>query len=887
MNSLREHFRRSTQGSGRLVLVSGGIASGKTRLLNDFLDHAAESGALTLRATGAPDEREFGTAIIDQLLSNPGLPAELSERAAEVQHGPPNTVQDAASPADTPLLRDVCRAILNHARDQAVVIGIDDLQFLDEVSLQLLLQLQRRIQASRLLLVLNKSDHPANDQQRLHACFARQPHYHVHLVPLSRATIAAGLSTAFGGEPATGLAARVHELTAGNPLLADALIQDNRHPEPRAPLVTGTAFAQAVQEFLARGDDRLREVAGALAVLGASGTTELVSGLIDVAPADVEESVAVLTASGLLENGRFRHAATQAATLESVSPAAKSRLHLRAAELKHQQAAPLSEVAGHLVTAGAVIGNWSIPVLRRAAALAARTEDIPFATRCLKLALSAATDPAERQALVRSLAWITWRVNPSGTTSYLETLRQAAVDGNLEHADSAVLVRHALWNGDRETYTTALNVLTSRPEALDQQTEAELKLAYQWYFGPQPQSAATTGGRPEPDPWHQAAHSLSQVWTQGGNDTTTASAERILQNCKLSDTTLEALVTAIIALVLDNRPDRAEKWWATLSEEAARHGATTWRAMLDGVWSSVVLRSGDVAGAAARAQSALGLLGAPGWGASISYPLTSLLWAYVTAGRFADAAEILRYPVPEAMFETIGGLLFLRARGHYYLATGRALAAVSDFQEFQRSASRVGSDIPILAPWRTDLAEANLRLGNLDVARDLARQQLAQAGEADGYLRGMSLRVLALAGRPEDRPVLLDRAIKCFTQSGDRLEVSRTTAILGRPREPWREMGGGSAPRPPGALRPAHAKKLPEQHARTGAGEPVDSAVLSEAELRVAQLAALGRTNREIGSTLFITVSTVEQHLTRVYRKLGVSGRSQLPAELGDKVGAA
>jgi DNA-binding CsgD family transcriptional regulator len=60
---------------------------------------------------------------------------------------------------------------------------------------------------------------------------------------------------------------------------------------------------------------------------------------------------------------------------------------------------------------------------------------------------------------------------------------------------------------------------------------------------------------------------------------------------------------------------------------------------------------------------------------------------------------------------------------------------------------------------------------------------------------------------------------------------------------------------------------------------------LSEAELRVAELAAHGRTNRQISETLYITVSTVEQHLTRVYRKLGVPGRSALASELAGAEG--
>ncbi|MFC6088697.1 MULTISPECIES: response regulator transcription factor [Saccharothrix] len=51
---------------------------------------------------------------------------------------------------------------------------------------------------------------------------------------------------------------------------------------------------------------------------------------------------------------------------------------------------------------------------------------------------------------------------------------------------------------------------------------------------------------------------------------------------------------------------------------------------------------------------------------------------------------------------------------------------------------------------------------------------------------------------------------------------------------------------------------------------------LTYSERRVATLAALGHSNRAIATRLHITVSTVEQHLTRVYRKLAVAGRSEL-----------
>jgi DNA-binding CsgD family transcriptional regulator len=61
----------------------------------------------------------------------------------------------------------------------------------------------------------------------------------------------------------------------------------------------------------------------------------------------------------------------------------------------------------------------------------------------------------------------------------------------------------------------------------------------------------------------------------------------------------------------------------------------------------------------------------------------------------------------------------------------------------------------------------------------------------------------------------------------------------------------------------------------------VDS--LSPQERRVAAMATEGLGNREIAEALFLTRRTVEMHLTGVYRKLGVSGRRDLPAALAAK----
>jgi DNA-binding CsgD family transcriptional regulator len=56
---------------------------------------------------------------------------------------------------------------------------------------------------------------------------------------------------------------------------------------------------------------------------------------------------------------------------------------------------------------------------------------------------------------------------------------------------------------------------------------------------------------------------------------------------------------------------------------------------------------------------------------------------------------------------------------------------------------------------------------------------------------------------------------------------------------------------------------------------------LTASERRVAQMAASGLANRQIAEQLFVTVKTVENHLTRVYSKLDVESRDGLPEALG------
>ena len=55
---------------------------------------------------------------------------------------------------------------------------------------------------------------------------------------------------------------------------------------------------------------------------------------------------------------------------------------------------------------------------------------------------------------------------------------------------------------------------------------------------------------------------------------------------------------------------------------------------------------------------------------------------------------------------------------------------------------------------------------------------------------------------------------------------------------------------------------------------------LTPTEARVAELVAVGSTNREVADALFVSVHTVEANLKRIYRKLGIRSRTELASAL-------
>jgi DNA-binding CsgD family transcriptional regulator len=913
-------------GRGQLALVCGPVGSGKTELLYAFGEAAVEAGAVLLTATGSPVERSVPFGVLDQLLRGAVLPARVTQQLDRLL---PDCSGPAAADAVQPVtqarvLRGCRRALVELAAQRPVVIGVDDIEHADPQSLRALLHLVRELRRSRTLLVFTVSA----QGQRTRASFRTELLRHQHcrrlrLRPLSARGAAEVVSGVLGGERAEELGADYQRVTGGNPLLVHALLEDLRdagatdrdpaRPVPVAGPVAGPAFGQAVVACLHRGGDRALAVARAVAVLDRSATVPLLARLVGVEEFELSQALDDLEAAGLLTGVRYRHPVARRAVVADLPADQRLDLHRRAAELLYLDGAPAISVARHLVAADDVGHRWAVPLLREAGEQALVADELPYAAACLSLALRGCTDEADRVPVTAALAQVEWRLNPWTAARHLAPLTDAARAGRVSGRHLPSLVRSLLWHGRTREAVEAL-ARAGAGAAADadggEVSAADVGITRQllesWHpplvnelgelpAGPRPATDAIRA-----DEHFVAASLLARVLTGGVDDGVVPAAEAILRGTELNDATLEQVESALLTLVYADQPDRACGWVEPLLREAAARRTPTWEARLAALRAEIGLRQGDLPAAERHARTALSRIPLRGWGVVVGAPLSTLVLASTAMGRAERAAEALRQPVPDAMLHTRFQLQYGYARGQHRLRAGRLHAALGDFLACGERAGEWGLDVPTLVPWRSGAATAYLRLGERAKARQLAERQLELTREGSRS-RGMTLRVLAATRVQRHRTVLLREAVDVLQGAGDRLELAGALADLYRAHRATGESRGADAlvrhalrlakecraeplqqallrteadeePEPPRAeAGPVTGLSLPGLGV-TGLGE------LSKAERRVIALAAVGHTNREIAGKLFITVSTVEQHLTRAYRKLNVTNRADLAA---------
>lgn len=904
---LQASFVDCQGGKGRVVLVTGGPASGKTELLHVISEHVADSGALLLSAAGASAEKTLWMGVVDQLLGSARSLAQASDQRASSRTSAGETLEEDASGSvmsmrDARVAQEVHSMVLELAAVQPVVIVVDDIQFADSSSMHVLAYIIRRMRSARVLVVLTEWSRPHLSWPWFRAELTRSRYQLIKLAPLSPQGVEELMRGRLADEAAAHATA-VHEASGGNPLLVHALIDDHRSnggvvTDDEGRLRVGPAFRHAVLACLYHCLDLL-DVARAVAILGADASPKLVALLMGVDPEFVSQALDAFTEAGLFNGDSFRQPVAEAALLDSVAPATCARMHHRAAELLHQHGASSGVVANHLLAAKEPYAPWAFHALKDAADEALAVDDTDLAVRLLTAALRGCADDRERVSVTTALARVESRVNPAAAALRLESLGDALFDGDLSGRDAVTVVRHLLWQGKLEQLTKVLTRLRSSWGPADAQIEAEIEIACQGVFGTLCGSMGQGGAqdratristRPSGNPWTQAASTLTAGFYGGITEEVVNNAQYLLDSGTVGDSSLEMLATALFTLTYADELDCATTWCEVLLGQAVRRQAPAWQAILGSVHADIAFRQGDLKTADARARAALELLPAQAWGVFAGLPLSTLVLANSAMGNFGAAEEVLRQTVPSSMFQTVFGLRYLHARGEHWLQTGRLLSAYSDFHMCGTLMAQWNMDAPPVVPWRSKLAEVHVRLGCDKTARDLVTEQLGRTGALSTRTRGLSLIVLASSSDLRKRPGLLREAVDLLQKCGDGLGLARALADLSQVHHELGDFGRARmlAHRAGQHAKACHADLIMAQLVRSGVfghDEPLDEQagavpLLSEAECRVATLAALGHTNREIGERLYVTPSTVEQHLTRVYRKLNVEGRKNLPAKL-------
>ncbi|WP_439660122.1 BREX system ATP-binding domain-containing protein [Lentzea sp. HUAS TT2] len=275
---------------------------------------------------------------------------------------------------------------------------------------------------------------------------------------------------------------------------------------------------------------------------------------------------------------------------------------------------------------------------------------------------------------------------------------------------------------------------------------------------------------------------------------------------------------------------------------------------------------GRLAGAEADAREALAVLESCG-AARVSSPvfaaLTELALALLEM-RDVETASAVFEVVPGEVPDLFGAPGLLAARGRVRIAAERRKDGMRDLLD---CGERLRARRRDSTSWRLLLGGEHL-LAEERLARSLgAVLPLAASLREQGVLLGV------------EGVALLQESVDLLAPTGALLERARSHFALGR------------ALHLAGRVKPARTElrvavdladdcgveELAEEIRQELAAGP---AGLTESERRVAALAAAGKMNREIAAVLFVQLRTVEIHLTKVYRKLGIDGRDQLAPAL-------
>lgn len=856
------------------AVVTGSPGSGRTSLVTSY---AAWHGA-ALTARGAAWEAGVELGVVSQLLGTSGLPADLldvagllAERAGGTTERPGLVVVDDAAVADPASLQALSTAVHHHRDRPFLVLLVTSVGEAAPTTAALLDAVRDGVVVPP-LDARGVQEVAAAHGVALHASLAERLRVHTGGLPAHVVRLVEEL-------PRDTWASFDPELPAPSVVAADVDARVRALEPDVAALVEavcvlgkGTSVAEAAR--LAGTADPLAALDGAVA-----------AGLLRVserrrahtlAPADPMVAAAVLARLGPRRTAEWHE---RAATVEA-DPAARL-LHRVAATVLPDPT--LADELEDLALQQAATGSWAAAadLLARASRL---TEEVTLRELRLARAVDALVGSGDTLAAVTLLPEV-------------ESLRETPL---------------------RNAVLGYLAVVRGRP------AEAETWLRRAWdlvNLEREPDVAATICQR-----W--VLHSLARI---RGDDLVEWADRAIALVPADSPAAVEAAAIRGLGVAGTGRPREALADYERLAAEVG-HGAQAQRVTMGKGWLHLVVDEVDEARAALESALPTGFSGG-----STRISLWAHAWlarAQFVTGDWDDALRTVRDGVElveRSGMMLVGPLLcwtraqVLALRGDWdgaeqalrdgeagvrdyeimrvpaCLARAQVAEARADYAGVVRALEPLrqpwagpGVDEPGAWPWPDVYANALVVEGRYDDADAFLRPHEALAHERGhrsatarlGYARGRLLgaqgdlhaaresfeRSRALLA---DTPLRWDRARVSFAygqtlrRAGKRREAD---AVMATARDLYAALGATTY-----VARCDRELKAGGVHAARSTEQPVDA--LTPQEEAVAELVASGLSNREVAAELFVSMKTVQYHLTRIYAKLGVRSRTELAVQ--------
>ncbi|MCR5976201.1 AAA family ATPase [Gordonia jinghuaiqii] len=874
-------------GTSGVLALTGEPGVGKTALLRWTLTRL--DGFRVLRAVGTEPEREVPFAGLLGLL-RPALHLMDGIAAPQARALAMALALEEGEAGDRFAIGAATLSLLSrYADDGPVAVLVDDLQWIDGPSVDALLFAARRLSADPIAVVL------AGREDEVGEVLAGVDE--VRLSGIDRAGVRALVDSLTGAPVNEEWVTRVFELTGGNPLAVAELAVNPDALPPRASAVPATLSASLVDAFSRRLrplDDTTRAVL--LVAVICNGDLRL-TGVV-CAASDLDPGRLALAAdAGLVEvtGGEitFRHPLVRSAIYRDAAPDRRRSVHAavaaalpaedvdrRAWHLAEALWAPDAEAAALLHSAGERAADrsaWSVAsaAYERAARLSPTAES---ANGRLLAAASAAWSAGHGPRALALLDELT-AAPRSGTEVQALELRAviAARSGSLR--EGITLLERAALAGDSPD---------TRARLLAEAMHANFFLAdgtvTRRLVGPLSEAlAGATTARARA--MGTLALGVAKVLAgTGGIAELRAVVPLLADNPELHGDEYDTSWLLYAPLFLrDTGTGRGLR--ARIEDARGRAGVGVLPGLLfqvarDGATSDAWHR------AAADYTEAIRLARDTGQTTELAMGLAGLAWLQARTGQDDDC----RTHAQQAL--ALGHDREIRAAQMWaLLALGDLALAGTDVQETLRRLRAVdellterGVDDPDLSP-HPDLVDTLLRLGRPAEATRLAHDHLLAADrKGQPWSRARARRAVGLVTPDFDEP--FGQALDLHADTPDVFETARTELAFGERlrrdarrvearrhlREALRTFSGLGAE--PWADRAATELDL--------TGERVEHrplggvAALTPQELQVGLLLADGRTTREAAAALFLSPKTVEYHLRKVYRKLGIRSRAEL-----------